>query len=71
MEQEGEVSGTTLSRQESDAVSHPSHYTGGGIEAKDALKSAMAGSGLSPMASYWRGCAFKFWLACELRDAIW
>ena len=40
MEQEGEVSGTTLSRQESDAVSHPSHYAGGGIEAKDALKSA-------------------------------
>ena len=45
-----------MSRQESDAVSHPSHYTGGGIEAKDALKSAMAGSGLSPMASYWWGC---------------
>jgi hypothetical protein len=60
MEQEGEVSGTTLSRQESDAVSHPSHYAGGGIEAKDALKSAMAGSGLSPMASYWWGCAFKY-----------
>lgn len=43
-----------------DAVSHPSHYTSGGIEAKDALKSAMAGSGLSPMASYWWGCAFKY-----------
>lgn len=54
------MSGTTLSRQESDAVSHPSHYAGGGIEAMDALKSAMSGSGLSPMASYWWGCAFKY-----------
>ena len=33
-----------------DAVSHPSHYISGGIEAKDALKAAMDGSGLSPMA---------------------
>ena len=43
-----------------DNVTNPVHYTGGGIEAKDALKSAMAGSGLSPMASYWLGCAFKY-----------
>lgn len=43
-----------------DAVSHPSHYTSGGIEAKDALRAAMDGSGLSPMASYWWGCAFKY-----------
>lgn len=43
-----------------DNVSHPAHYTSGGIEAKDALKAAMAGSGLSPMASYWWGCAFKY-----------
>ena len=31
-----------MSRQESDAVSHPSHYTGGGIEAKDALMGEIA-----------------------------
>lgn len=43
-----------------DAVSHPSHYTSGCIEAKDALRAAMDGSGLSPMASYWWGCAFKY-----------
>ena len=43
-----------------DNVSHPAHYTGGGIEAKDALKAAMDGSELSPMASYWWGCAFKY-----------
>lgn len=54
------MSDTTMSRQESDSVSHPSHYAGGGIEAMDALKSAMAGSELSPMASYWWGCAFKY-----------
>lgn len=47
-------------RRRSDAVSHPAHYTSGGIEAKDALKAAMSGSELSPMASYWRGCAFKY-----------
>lgn len=70
MEQEGEVSGTTLSRQESDAVSHPSHYAGGGIEAMDALKSAMAGSGLSPMASYWWGCAFKYLWRFERKNGV-
>ena len=53
-----------------DAVSHPSHYTGGGIEAKDALKSAMAGSGLSPMASYWWGCAFKYLWRFERKNGL-
>lgn len=43
-----------------DNVSHPAHYTGGGIEAKDALKAAMSDSQLSPMACYWWGCAFKY-----------
>lgn len=43
-----------------DAVSHPAHYASGGIEAKDALKAAMFGSELSPMAFYWWGCAFKY-----------
>ena len=48
------------STAKSDAVSHPFHYTSDGIEAKDALKAAMNGSELSPMASYWWGCAFKY-----------
>ena len=38
-----------------DNVSHPAHYTSGGIEAKDALKAAMSDSQLSPMACYWWG----------------
>lgn len=53
-----------------DAVSHPSHYTSGGIEAKDALKAAMDGSGLSPMASYWRGCAFKYLWRFERKNGV-
>lgn len=51
---------TAKSTAKQDSVSHPSHYTSGGIEAKDALKAAMGGSKLSPMASYWWGCAFKY-----------
>jgi hypothetical protein len=51
---------TAKSTAKPDNVSHPAHYTGGGIEAKDALKAAMDGSELSPMASYWWGCAFKY-----------
>lgn len=36
---------------QSNAVSHPSHYTNGGIECKDAMKAAMGGAnGLSAMA---------------------
>ena len=49
-----------ISRQENDAVASPAHYTSGGIEAKDALRAAMDGSELSPMAFYWWGCAFKY-----------
>lgn len=43
---------TAKSTAKPDSVSHPSHYTSGGIEAKDALKAAMDGSELSPMACY-------------------
>lgn len=59
-----------MSRQENDAVAHPSHYTSGGIEAKDALKAAMSGSELSPMASYWRGCPFKYLWRFERKNGI-
>ena len=52
---------------------HPSHYTSGGIECKDAM-AAMMGTGyclqpcandgkavnLAPIALYWWGCAFKY-----------
>lgn len=53
-----------------DVVLHPSHYTSGGIEAKDALKAAMSGSELSPMASYWRGSAFKYLWRFERKNGI-
>lgn len=53
-----------------DAVSHPAHYTSGGIEAKDALKAAMNGSKLSPMASYWWGCAFKYLWRFERKNGV-
>lgn len=57
-----------------DNVSHPAHYTGGGIEAKDALKAAMGDShclqecaregaakfNIPPIGFYWWGCAFKY-----------
>ena len=44
-----------------DAVSHPSHYTAGGLEAMDALKAIMDGAPpMPPMAHYWWGCAFKY-----------
>ena len=53
-----------------DNVEHPAHYTSGDIEAKDALKAAMEGSELSPMASYWRGCAFKYLWRFERKNGI-
>ncbi len=56
-----------------DAVSHPSHYTSGGIECKDAMAAMMGASyclqpvanfaeakNLAPIAFYWWGCAFKY-----------
>ena len=59
-----------MSRQGDDAVASPAHYTSGGIEAKDALKAAMSGSELSPMASYWRGCAFKYLWRFERKNGV-
>ncbi len=53
-----------------DNVTHPAHYTSGGIEAKDALKASMSGSELSPMASYWRGCAFKYLWRFEHKNGV-
>lgn len=61
---------TAKSAAKPDAVSHPSHYTGGGIEAKDALKAAMSGSQLSPMACYWWGCAFKYLWRFERKNGV-
>ena len=53
-----------------DSVSHPFHYTSGSIEAKDALKAAMFGSELSPMAFYWWGCAFKYLWRFERKNGV-
>lgn len=38
----------------SNPVSHPSHYTSGGVECKEAMKAAFGGAnGLPAMAFYW------------------
>lgn len=61
---------TAKSTAKPDNVTHPAHYTSGGIEAKDALKAAMNGSELPPMASYWRGCAFKYLWRFERKNGV-
>lgn len=61
---------TAKSTAKPDNVTRPAHYTSGGIEAKDALKAAMNGSELSPMASYWRGCAFKYLWRFERKNGV-
>lgn len=58
---------------QANAVSHPSHYTSGGIECKDAMAAMMGTSyclqpcanwdeakNLAPIAFYWWGNAFKY-----------
>lgn len=58
---------------QNNAVSHPSHYTRGGIECKDAMAAMMGTSyclqpsvnngkakNLPPIAFYWWACAFKY-----------
>lgn len=60
---------------ENDAVNHPSHYTQGGIECIDAMKSAF---GAAELAVYCKIAAFKYIWRCEhkngsedVQKAIW
>lgn len=60
---------------ETDVVNHPSHYTQGGIECIDAMKSAF---GAEELAVYCKIAAFKYIWRCELKNgsedvkkAIW
>lgn len=60
---------------ENDVVNHPSHYTQGGIECIDAMKSAF---GASQLAVYCKIAAFKYIWRCEYKNgaedvkkAIW
>lgn len=60
---------------ENDVVNHPSHYTQGGIECIDAMKSAF---GASQLAAYCKIAAFKYIWRCEYKNgaedvkkAIW
>ena len=60
---------------ENDVVNHPSHYTQGGIECIDAMKSAF---GADELAVYCKIAAFKYIWRCELKNgsedvkkAIW
>ena len=51
-------------------VSHPSHYTGGEIECKDAMRAAFGkgycygklsdAKNIPPICFYWWGCVFKY-----------
>ena len=43
-----------------DEVNHPSHYTTGGIECIDAMKSMMEGADVPSFISYDWGAAFKY-----------
>ena len=63
------------SETENDVVNHPSHYTQGGIECIDAMKSAF---GADELAVYCKIAAFKYIWRCELKNgsedvkkAIW
>ena len=58
-----------------DAVNHPAHYTQGGIECIDAMKSAF---GADELAMYCKIAAFKYIWRCKLKNgsedvkkAIW
>lgn len=60
---------------ENDVINHPSHYTQGGIECIDAMKSAF---GAAQLAVYCKIAAFKYIWRCEykngaedVKNAIW
>lgn len=54
-----------------DDVSHPSHYTSGEIECKDAMRAAMeCAPGLPPMAYVWWGFAFKYLWRWRGKDGL-
>ncbi len=60
---------------ENDVINHPSHYTQGGIECIDAMKSAF---GADELAVYCKIAAFKYIWRCEhkngtedIRKAVW
>lgn len=60
---------------ENDVINHPSHYTQGGIECIDAMKSAF---GADQLAVYCKIAAFKYVWRCEYKNgaedvkkAIW
>lgn len=50
---------------ENDVVNHPSHYTQGGVECIDAMKSAF---GADELAVYCKIAAFKYIWRCELKN---
>ena len=55
----------------SDPVKAPAHYAGDGvITCKDALKSMLTNSKLSPIQGYWLGCLFKYVWRFEHKNGI-
>lgn len=62
---------------QNNAVSHPSHYTGGGIECKDAMAAMIQHcvndgkvKNLPHMAFYWWGCAFKYLWRWDRKNGV-
>ena len=54
-----------------DPVKAPAHYAGDGvITCKDALKSMLTNSKLSPIQGYWIGCLFKYVWRFEHKNGI-
>lgn len=54
-----------------DPVNAPAHYAGDGvITCKDALKSMLTNSKLSPIQGYWLGCLFKYVWRFEHKNGI-
>ena len=54
-----------------DPVKAPAHYAGDGvITCKDALKSMLTNSKLSPIQGYWLGCLFKYVWRFEHKNGI-
>ena len=53
-----------------DNVTNPSHYIGGDVECKDALKSMLECSKFTAMQDYWRGCAFKYLWRADKKNGI-
>ena len=54
----------------SDKVKAPAHYSGNGIECKDALRSMMSGVDVTPEQAYWWGAIFKYTWRWPIKNGV-